>query len=418
MTDFELFLKYNMKDTSDMGKTEELNRKLFNGEITWSNPRLPTKFLLLLHASYKCNANCVYCENQHLRSEYRNAIMEESMVREIVEKLGPAIREVTWHGGEPLMLPDNLFIALEDEKKKRCYCFTTTLQTNSILMTKEKADFLNKLGIQTGTSFDGLRNTISRGEKSTEAILRCIDEKLPCAFITVTYSDTIDYMIENYEYIKSLGCSGFQNCIVRENVIENSNPFLVLNDIAVPKMLKYIDYWMHDTNSPINDTYVMRQIQRVVGYTSVCDDSYCIGGWLIIDPMGNIGHCGHCQQDGGIINIKDIDSYQDIFTHPDYIKMINKQKKLVNSCKDCIWYNVCYGGCMGLNYEIDPTYNTINPRNCEYIKALLQGIYELIKDIDITRYDLYNYHFLNALKQCNYYSLTEIKQIEERYKNG
>lgn len=418
MTDFELFLKYNLKPTSDVRRTEELDRRLFNGEVKWETPHTHKKILLLLHASYKCNANCIYCENQHLRSEYVNAVMDEDTVREIVEKLGPVLREVTWHGGEPLMLPESLIEALEDEKKKRGYCFKTSLQTNSILMTKEKKEFLDKLNIFVGTSFDGLENTTSRGKKSTDAILRCLEEGTSSGFITVTYANTIDNMIKNYEYIKSLGYPGYQNCIVKENVIENSNPYLVPNEIAVPKMLEYIDYWIHDTNAPINDAYVVRQIQRVVGHTTVCDESYCLGGWIIIDPLGNLGHCGHCQQDGGIVNIRDIEDYHGLLTHPSYTKMISKQKKLANTCKDCTWYYVCYGGCMGLNYEIDPTYNTINPRNCEYSMALMQGIYELIKDVDLNRNDLYNCHFINALRQCNYYSLTEIKQIEERYKNG
>lgn len=418
MTDFDLFLKYNLKPTYGAQKDEALSKGLFAGEFSFKTPRVHDKFLILLHASYKCNANCIYCENQHLRSGYLNAVMDESMVREVIDKFGPSIREVTWHGGEPLMLPESHFVALEEEKKKRGLTFPTTLQTNSILMTKEKHEFFDSLGIKTGTSFDGIRNTTSRGQKSTEAIMRCIDEGLACGFITVTYSDTIDYLIDNYEYIKSLGCTAYQNCIVRENVVENSNPYLVSNDIAVAKVLEYIDYWIHDVNSPVRDTYVVRLIGRILGHSTLCEDSYCIGGWLIIDPMGNIGHCGHCQQDGGVVNIKDISSYQDLLVHPSYTKMINKQRRLAATCSGCTWYHVCYGGCMGLNYEADPTYNTINQRHCEYTVGILTGIYELIKDIDISREDLYNYHFLDLLRQCNYYSLTEIKEIEERYQNG
>ena len=58
-------------------------------------------------------------------------------------------------------------------------------------------------------------------------------------------------------------------------------------------MLEYVDYWIHDTNGPILDSYLTRHIQRVLGHTHLCEDSYCLGGWLIIDPLGNIGHCGH-----------------------------------------------------------------------------------------------------------------------------
>ena len=419
MTDKELFLKYNLVHTSNQVKSEKQIESLFNNEIKWDEPFTHKKVLLLLHESYKCNLNCIYCENGALRREYHNAIMSEQMVRDIVRKLGPYLREVTWHGGEPLVLPENLIYALEEEKKKFGFDFATTLQTNSVLLTDEKIKFLDDLNIQWGTSFDGISNNISRGVKSTEAILDLIKRHPDrVGFINVTIKDTIDDLIKNYEYYKSLGISGMQQCIVRENVIDETNPYLVNNDEAVEKMLEYIDYWIHDTNSPIRDSYIIRQISRVVGDNHLCEDSYCLGGWLIIDPFGNIGHCGQCQIEEGFTNINDITSYKDILNNKKYLSMLNKQRKLVKTCSNCTWYRVCYGACMGLNYEYDHSYKTISPRNCEYNHRLLDGIYELIKNIDVTRRDIYNPMFLQILEENCYYSLTEIKDIERRLSNG
>ena len=172
----ELFFKYNMKPTECRVKDDSLNKDLLRGNISWEEPKVQREVLLLLHGSYKCNLKCIYCENQHLRTEYQGAVMSEDMVREIVEKLGPYLREVTWHGGEPLLLPRNLIIALEEEKKSHNLHFMTTLQTNSVLLDKEMVDFLDSYDIQFGTSFDGLKNSISRGQASTDSILRCIKE--------------------------------------------------------------------------------------------------------------------------------------------------------------------------------------------------------------------------------------------------
>ena len=52
MTDKELFLSYYKKQNPD------LKIKVYN------------KILILLHGSYKCNSNCIYCENHCLREEY------------------------------------------------------------------------------------------------------------------------------------------------------------------------------------------------------------------------------------------------------------------------------------------------------------------------------------------------------------
>lgn len=413
MNDRELYFKYNMVPTDRRVKDAQLSQDLRDNKILWTEPTLCTKVLLLLHGSYACNLNCIYCENQHLRTAYHNAHMTEDTVREIVEKLGKNLSEVTWHGGEPLLLDKSLLIALEEEKKKHRLNFITSLQTNSLLLDQDMVDFLDQYNIDFGTSFDGINNTSSRGKASTDSILRCLKE-FPhrIGFIGVTYKDTIDMLIENYEYYKSLGVSGIQSCIVRENVIEASNPYLVSNDVAIPKMLEYIDYWIHDRDHPIRDSYVIRFIQRLLGIGHTCEDIYCLGGWMIIDPVGNLGFCGHNLLEDSIVNIKDISSYQDILVHPNYLKSIYKQQRLVKSCQNCEWYHVCYGACMGLNYEYDHSYNSISPRNCEYTKGVLSGVYEMMKDIDTTRRDLYNPLFLETLEKGRYYSLTEIKKIE------
>lgn len=415
MNDKELFLKYNIKDTRGLNKNENLDQILFNEQIQDKPLKEHTSILLLLHGSYACNCACVYCENQHLRHEHGVEIMSEEMVERIVRVFGNRLREVTWHGGEPLLLPESLIEKLNYERDKNQLDFDITLQTNSILLSPEKVEFLNRLGIQYGTSFDGINNDISRGKKSTAGILDLISRGQCPGFIAVTYSDTIDMMIENYEYFKSLGVTAMQGCIVRENVIENSNPYLISNEVAIPKVLEYIKYWMYDTENPILDTYLERQIGRVVGSTHLCEDSYCVGGWLIIDPLGNISHCGQNGMDNALCNINDIETADELFNSKKYLEMINKQRKLVKTCQDCPYYSVCYGGCIGLNYEHDPTYQEVNPRNCEYIRGLLDGIYELIKDLDLSDESKYNSHFLRILKDNNYYSLTEIKEIENRY---
>lgn len=419
MDEMKLFLKYNMVPTSDMKKGKDLIEQIRSESIVWDTSTNRDQILLLLHGSYNCNLNCIYCENQHLRHAYKGKVMDEDLVREIIFKLKDHLREVTWHGGEALLLPKSLIVALEEEKSRYGLEFITSLQTNSLLLDEEMIKFLDKYDINFGTSFDGLKNTNSRGLKSTESILRCI-EKFPqrIGFICVTYKDTIDDIIDNYEYFKSLGVKGMQSCIVRENVIEESNPYLVKNEVAIPKMIEYIDYWIHDRDKPLYDSYVVRFIERLLGAIHLCEDIDCIGGWLIVDPLGNIGFCGHNLLEDSIVNIRDIESYHDIITHPKYLKAVAAQKRLLKSCQSCTWYNVCNGACMGLNYEYDHSYKHISPRNCEYTHGVLKGIYELIKDIDITRTDLYNPLFLELLKKNNYYSLTEIIAIEEEYGDG
>ena len=122
----ELFLKYNLPFTFNQYKPKVTEAIKAGANLEHWKPS-DDKILLLLKASYACNSNCIYCENHVLREKYGHLYMEESMVREVVRKLGPILREVTWHGGEPLLLPENLLIALDDERKKMGLNFIVTL---------------------------------------------------------------------------------------------------------------------------------------------------------------------------------------------------------------------------------------------------------------------------------------------------
>lgn len=378
------------------------------------NPRV----LILMHGNYTCNLNCIYCEHHLLREDYQKAVMTEETAEQVVRKLGPMIRELTWHGGEPTLLPMSLVKKVEEVKHELNLDFRTTLQTNSVALTPQKIKIYKELGIDWGTSFDGIDNDRNRGKKSTEGIFRLREmmpeDEIP-GFITVYINDTKDHMIDNYEYFKKNGFTSFQSAIVRENVVENTNPYLISAEDSVAAVLKYFKYWMYDTNNPIADGYLVRQLERVLGHTKICEDGNCIRGWIIVDPFGNIGQCGQAQSSNGIVNVYDIKDYNDLFFHPKFLSEVGKQKALIDECRKsgCPWLSVCNGGCMGNNYEHDPTYKEINPRGCEYNKALLVGIYELVKDIDIND-PKYNPVFTQVLKENCYFSLSEIKEIEER----
>lgn len=420
MNDFNLFLKYNLIPTNTLEKNDKLINDLYYKRLSFDvkKNRENSKILLLMHGNYTCNLNCIYCEHNKLRANYSSEIMSEEIATLAIQKLGPILREVTWHGGEPTLLPNSLIETVEKIKTKNNYNFKTTFQTNGVLLTSEKIDFLNKLNIQWGTSFDGLDNNHNRGELSTKGILKLLKRKDMTGFINVYTKETADHMIENYEYYKTLGVKSFQSCVVRENVIENTNPYLLTSEDSAKYVLKYLDYWIHDTNNPITDNYLTRHIKRLLGVTSVCEDGYCLKGWFIIDPEGNIGQCGSSAKDNTIVNIRDISDYTDLLFHPKLLNTLEKQKQLINNfCKNCPWNKVCNGGCMGNNYEFDPQYEKLNPRMCKYNKLLLYGIYELIKDIDINDTKQYNPIFLQLLKTNNYFSLTEIKEIEQKRGN-
>ena len=232
-----------------------------------------------------------------------------------------------------------------------------------------------------GTSFDGIFNTQNRGIQSTNAILNLLNKKHNFGAICVLLENTVNHLIENYEYCKEIGLQGIQTCIVRENVIEASNPYLVDTNIALKELEKYYKHWIYDINNPIKDINLIRQTSRLLHKTQICEDTNCVGKWIIIDPFGNIATCGMNPLKENFININEIESYTDLLTNSKYLLSITRQKILYeNQCSDCKYLEVCYGGCMGLNYEINKDYKILNKRYCELVKGFLDIIYENIKN--------------------------------------
>lgn len=415
--DLKLFLKYNNIHTKDMKKSDII-QAIKEGTFKNKNDKIykDLKWSILLSGTYNCNANCIYCENHKLRENYNNMIMSEDTARAVVRKLGPQIKTIIWHGGESLLLPESLLASITDERDKLGYTFKIATQTNGILLTEEKEQFLKEHDIQVGASFDGLHNTEQRGAKSTEGIMALLARHNlnKIGFINVVTKDSINQLIENYEYLKSIGASSCQTNLVKENVIEATNPYLIDNDTAIEKMIEYLKYWIYDTQNPIVDTYLTRSLERLLGTNGWCETIKCIGKWLVIDPYGNISLCGMFPMENNFGNINQIYSYKDILENDFYIRTTASQRSLINhSCKDCDFLQCCYGGCMGLNYEQNHEYKQLNERYCDYTKRYLLQVYELIKDLDLTNLDQYNPMFLDILFRNNYFSLTEIKQIEE-----
>ena len=392
----DLFLKYN------------LHRKKENIHLARKGSK---PFAVLLHATYECNANCAYCENKHLKHNFKNPVISKEDITQLLEKLGPDIRLLILHGGEPLLLRKSLLAHLTREIKRLDLKIRVSLQTNGILMDNKMRRFLKAHDIHWGTSFNGLHNTETRGEKSTEALLKIIEDYHP-SFISVYDDTTYKNLIPNYEYYKKLGVRSFQSSIMRDIKGENESPEINNN---LQLLFDYIDYWIHDTNNPISDRWIIRQIERVLGNAHLCEDVDCIGGWLVVDPDGNLCHCGYDNENKSHIycNIKDINNSQDLLDNINYQEFCAKQNALiVSECNDCEWLHVCNGSCMKCHFNYDKTFKHLNPTLCEFNKTILDYISNLIMDIDIQDKEKYNPYFIKVLKDNEYISLTKILEKE------
>lgn len=427
MTDLELFLKYNMVSTKNYKKDDQLDYLLFHNKISSKRRTRKDHIVIVLEFSYNCNLNCIYCENQELRKKYNNAIITEETIRNIVKKVGKKLDFIQFHGGETLLVPKNILLALLDERNKSNHNFGIGFQTNSILYNKEIKELFQKNNIQIGFSYDGIFNSYNRGELSTQKILEVIKNNPNIQTINVITEENLqqskDSLIKNYKYNKSLHLSSIRTAIVRpivdSNNINNKN-LINLNDNFVSSVLNYYEYWIKDINDPILDATIAEQILRLLNESRMCFDLYCFDGHFRIDPYGNIGACGSNLLEDNFGNINTINSFDDIIFSQKYLKTEQQIKTLIDkNCQNCIWFPSCNGGCMGTNYKLNSNYTQMDEYYCFYTNKILKGIFEIIKNIDLEKdKDKYNPYVIKILKDNNFYNLNEIKTIENKYTNG
>jgi sulfatase maturation enzyme AslB (radical SAM superfamily) len=89
------------------------------------------------------------------------------------------------------------------------------LQTNGTLINDEWIKHFRKWGIRPGLSFDGLNNSNTR--RNTEQLLRVFDKlkqaDMDSGSIMVITRDSINNLIDEYEYQKKLGIYSQWNLI-------------------------------------------------------------------------------------------------------------------------------------------------------------------------------------------------------------
>ncbi|KAF0124545.1 MAG: uncharacterized protein FD189_2339 [Elusimicrobia bacterium] len=111
-----------------------------------------------------CNLDCAYCDAKERYS--RDTISRVSVKRETLKKLigdigtsGLKTVRFTWHGGEPLLLPDDFYEdVFEMQAGLSGVEYPNTFQTNGLLLDEKRILLFKKHGVAIGFSLDGNRH--------------------------------------------------------------------------------------------------------------------------------------------------------------------------------------------------------------------------------------------------------------------
>ena len=358
--------------------------------------KFSNKINVLINPTVQCNMNCIYCYNESNKSF--DGKMSLTTLERIYELLCNNYEEVNiiWHGGEPLIMGLDFYeqaIALQSKYTNNK--ITNKMQSNLTLLTDEMADFFAKNNVFIGGSFDGLQNEDFRGHselilKNREKLIR---RGMQCGFISVVSKQNVDYLLENYNFFKTLNLNYTMNMYIPTDMSNKSNLSLEPIGTAI-KIKEFYDYWVHDVVCNIHVNYFERMLDFIYLHKkNVCKYCSCLGMWLGIRHDGQIFPCNrNFSERYSYGNIYDYDDIANVFKSDGFYLILSEAVERRKKCQQCEIYDFCEGGCNNVAYSENGIANNNGP-SCYIMREVFKHILYSTKTIDTNKNE-YNPYFI------------------------
>lgn len=302
----------------------------------------------------KCNTSCDYCWSNNINNEEIKEKDIPQIIKFINQYFNKQNIDFNFIGGEPLLSFD--FIKkIIPQLKIHFQNSSFGITTNLMLLNDEIINFISDHKIIITVSMDGMKEAHSVHRKNWDLVfnnlLKLIKnyDKNNIKILTVITPEIINNFEDDFYEFKKLGIR------VKFNIDFGSNWDDNLIDLAVNKLLSI----QQKNNYIINSLF-----RKNIHYACITiDDTISIG------PDSNLYFCHRKTSD-------DTPSYGDIysgFINEKLLKVNNDyEKNLPESCKSCIAYLHCKGGCRILS-EKD------HKIECKFKKAIVNKWNELDK---------------------------------------
>lgn len=324
---------------------------------------------LIFKPTLECNSNCAYCDV--VKSKQYIKFMSLDMLELVFIRIDEFLRQndkdlfdITWHGGEPLLMGPEYFEAAWHYQEKHCsqtsHRIRHQMQTNLTLFTADFVSSLHKLGINSfGTSYDPLPNIRGPGEeidstRYNKMFMQGLSQAERFGFqwgmIYVVTKKSLESPFDIFYHLTNLNPSGSFSL----------NPVLFYNDCRKDIEItpeEYVDFlgaifpvwWKNQIRFKNIEPFcsLTNSIQKGI-YRLCCGDSgHCSSAYVNIGPDGECSHCGR-SADWGFLsygNIRD-NSLNQIFANPKRSELAARNAVLFETeCSNCRFWIMCHGGC-------------------------------------------------------------------------
>lgn len=345
---------------------------------------------VIVKLTTRCNLKCSYCSEGDKAPETLDMLVLKKLIDEIPEILNKyKQKDITllWHGGEPLLLGKAYLTEAMQyaEKKLFNYRVRFSIQTNGTLIDNEWIDIFKQFDVGVGVSLDGYKeiHDINRMEPDGTPTF----DKIMSNIILLQNNGINVGTLMVLNTMSNINIEKLWNLIKTYNLNIKIHPVIPCGRAANNKYEKqiYDNYvnilkelyklYINEDETieiePLNET--INAILKLSPMRECSFNGTCGQNFICLYPDGAIGFCGRSSHDknfvyGYLQECRLIDLYESAFAE----KVRKRQSFLKdNDCKNCTYWNLCYGGC---GFEALNAYGTINAKhpNCEARKKLLK----------------------------------------------
>ncbi|NFV79442.1 peptide-modifying radical SAM enzyme CbpB [Magnetospirillum aberrantis] len=326
------------------------------------------------NATERCNLNCSYC---YIPTGLRQGgkQMDAAQVRAALERLAeyfattvPQGRkpQVIFHGAEPLLAKDALFVAMDDFADR----FRFGIQTNATLLDQDAVTFLTTRGIGIGLSLDGAEATVAdrtrkrwNGQGVHASTLDAIDRLRGYKGFNVICTMTQDNLPALTGMVEFLHEREVPACML--NVVRCTLPgarAVWAEDVplaaAYVAALERSHQLYRDTGRKLvvaNFANILISILAPTARRLMCDISPCGGGrsFFALAPDGKLFPCsefiGLPEFAGGNLFH---DRVEDVLESPAFRKVTGRKVEDIAACADCPIRHFCGSPCPAEAHEM------------------------------------------------------------------
>ncbi len=322
--------------------------------------------LLIKPVSSDCNLTCDYCfylgNADTLYPGTKHHRMSDSVLETMIShyiQLRFPESVFGWQGGEPSLAGLKFFqkvIELQQKYGSSGQVIGNAFQTNGVLINEEWSRFFHQYKFLIGLSLDGpksihdrFRHTI-KGESVWEKVMHAAtlfqENDVSFNILCVITKANIQRVEEVYEFFKTHGFKYVQFIpALGEDICGKRASFTINANQYGKFLIKLFELWKKDpflVSINFFDSILNYILHKNRGYCSL--EAQC-ADYLLVEYTGDVYPCDFFVQPHWKLGNLNNNSFEDLWTIRNSGFGLMKSS-LSDTCKNCKWLSICYGGCV------------------------------------------------------------------------